>query len=155
MTKAGEVKFNDEKIDRYIKFKNRLKRLLVTGTDNEIEGLARREQSLLREWLFGDEPRSTCAICGEVFNVSALVTAHKKNRSICSDAERVDPHIVFPLCVFGCDYLYEVGAIEVSGGVVVLRMDNQTETADYSRAQRLSGGTIDEIWLKGDIDYFD
>lgn len=102
-----------EAASRYQEFKNRLKILLVSGTDAVGESFFRREQSILREWLLGNKSEAHCAICSERFSVSALVTAHKKRRSLCSESERVDPYLVFPLCVFGCDYLYESGALKV------------------------------------------
>lgn len=155
VSKAGAVTNTSEHSDRYHDLKNRLKSLLTTGTDNTVDGLSRREQSILREWVFRDAKEANCAICGEVFSVSALVTAHKKKRSICSDAERVDPYIVFPLCVFGCDYLYESGTIKVSDGKVVLCAGREASTQDFRRAQTLNGIALHEDWLQGDLSYFE
>ena len=156
ISKAGAVRAHVlEAPNRYQDFRNRLKLLHATGTDALGESLFRREQSILREWLFGNSVESYCAICGERFSVAALVTAHKKRRSLCSESERVDPYIVFPLCVFGCDYLYESGALKVVKGRVVSGKYRQSDAKDMARVKELCGRDLREEWLRGDLDYFE
>ena len=139
---------------RYQLFKNRLKEVLTAGTDSMSESIVRREQSILRGWLFSDLHESKCAICGEIFSITALVAAHKKKRTSCNDSERVDPNIVFPLCKFGCDYLYEVGMILIVGGVVQASEIPVSSTIDSKRARALAGTEIDKKWLCGNKSYF-
>lgn len=87
--------------------------------------------------------------------MSALVAAHKKKRSICTEAERSDPFIVFPLCLFGCDYMYESGVLVVEAGVVRASVIS-TDAFDVDTIARgLDGRLIDSRWLKGNDDYFD
>lgn len=156
ISKAGAVADHLPQVSsRYQDFRNRLKTLLATGTDVLGESFSRREQSILREWLFGNNSESYCALCGGRFSVSALVTAHKKRRSLCSESERVDPYIVFPLCVFGCDYLYESGTLKVLGGKVVAGKIRQSDAQDVLRVQELCGKELHEEWLRGDLTYFD
>ncbi len=156
ISKAGAVSDESPQIsDRYQDFKNKLKTLFSQGTDVLGESFSRREQYILRKWLFDDNTSSYCAICGENFSASALVTAHKKKRSLCNESERVDPYVVFPLCVFGCDYLYESGAIKIKAGKVVACTDRKSNTQDAIRAKELSRRQIDEEWLKGDLSYFE
>lgn len=155
ISKTGAINIDNETANRYSTFKNRLKSLLAIGTDRPVEGMARREQAILREWLFGDSTKAECAICQETFSTNALVAAHKKKRTLCSDAERVDPYIVFPLCVFGCDYLFETGALKIKEGKVVLGKYDQIGTTDYHRAQSLCGKALLPKWIRGDSSYFE
>lgn len=74
----------------------------------------RREQSTLRQLLFGSATVATCALCGDAYPVRFLVAAHIKMRSLCTDEERRDlVNIAMPACQFGCDALYEAGYISV------------------------------------------
>lgn len=140
---------------RYRSFSNRLKRLLTTGGTNvPREELKRREQSILREWIFGDNLTEKCAICGKEFSVNALITAHKKKRAICTDSEKTDPQVVFPLCVFGCDYLYESGMVRIENGKAVSTCKAPEQTADASAANAVDGNAIDDRWLEGKASYF-
>ena len=156
ISKAGAVSdYLPQALSAYQNCKNRLKTLLTAGTDVPGGALSRREQAILQKWLFGDNAESHCSICGGRFSVSALVTAHKKKRSICSESERVDPYIVFPLCVFGCDYLYESGALRILGGEVVAGKVRNSDTQDMVRVQELVGKELHEDWLRGDVAYFE
>lgn len=140
---------------RYRSFSNRLKILLTTGGTNEPrEVLKRREQSILREWIFGDNLTEKCAICGKEFSVNALRTAHKKKRAICTESEKTDPQVVFPLCVFGCDYLYESGMVRIKNGKAVSTCKAPEQTADASAAKAVDGNAIDDRWLEGKASYF-
>src|SRR5690606_36429304 len=94
--------------NNYETYKKRLKKL-QGRTDISVKEKQRREQSILRDWLFKNKESEDCAICGETYSIHSLAAAHKKKRSICSEEERTDPNIVMPVCVFGCDHLYEDG----------------------------------------------
>lgn len=158
-TLISEVQFSSNpSVDpnaRYRYFSNRLKRLLTTGgTDVLREELKRREQSILREWVFGDKLTEKCAICGKEFSVNALITAHKKKRAICTESEKTDPRVVFPLCVFGCDYLYESGMVRIANGKAVSTCKASEDTADASAAKAVDGNVIDEKWIEGRASYF-
>jgi hypothetical protein len=141
--------------NQYEIFKNKLKILLSTGTDKPSVIISRREQSILREWLFPQRDAVACAICGEYFSVSALIAAHKKKRALCTESERIDPYIVFPLCAFGCDYLYENDMIRIVDGVVQTGTLPKHECVDRTRALSLSGKKVEERWLKGSKYYFE
>ena len=91
-------------LDRYYEHLRALARL--EQTDAPVETKWRREQPILQRWLFEGKIKENCAICGDEHMVSALRVAHKKKRSQCTEAERRDPYIVMPVCVFGCDFLY-------------------------------------------------
>lgn len=138
--------------DRYGLF---LAKLAALGsTDREGKGLSRREQAILADWVFDGQANSNCAVCGRTFARRALVVAHKKKRSRCSDTERLDPHIVFPLCTFGCDYLYEHGYITVRNGCVASGRRPTGET-ECERAGQLVGLNLDPKWTQGPAGYFE
>lgn len=138
--------------DRYFAFKKRLQELETIDVPSSTK--ARREQGVLRNWLFADEDHSACAICGKVLAASSLVTAHKKKRSKCTANEKRDPYIVFPLCSFGCDYLYERGFITIVNGRVRSGIDAPGET-ELKVIEALSGKSIAARWARGPAAYFD
>jgi hypothetical protein len=91
------------------------------ASDRRTQMLARTEQSKLRRLLFGDAGSGTCAICGNAYPVSLLVAAHIKRRADCTEQERNDwKGNVAPMCVFGCDALFERGVITVKKGKVAI-----------------------------------
>ncbi len=92
-------------------------------------------------------------MCRRRFNTDALHTAHKRPRFRCSEDVRLDPYIVFPLCVFGCDHLYEKGFITVRNGHYIAgRPASATETEII---RGLIDKPVPDRWLKGPADYFD
>lgn len=126
----------------------------LAGTDRDIATTTRIEQSILRDWIFQDTDKSECAACGRTFAKGGIVAAHKKKRKDCSDSERLDPHIVFPLCVFGCDHLYEHGYITVREGYVCPGNDAPGPT-ERSCVENLLGRSVPARWLLGPQSYFD
>ena len=138
--------------NRYSKFRNRLDEL--RETDSTSEQSARREQHILSEWLFEGMDAEICALCGREFAVEALVTAHKKRRADCNEGERRDPYIVMPLCLFGCDYLYEKQHVYVAGGVVKRGIPLQTDGVEKDHVDELVDRPLEERWLEGLPDYF-
>lgn len=93
--------------------------------DTEYMARRRKEQSFLRNYLFGNDKYFECGICGEKFPIDMLITAHIKKRSYCSNDEKLDyKNIVMPMCKLGCDDLYEKGYIFVDGsGKISLNRD--------------------------------
>ncbi len=94
--------------------------------------LVRTEQGFLRNTLFGNSVAGECAICGRSLPVGLLVAAHIKKRAECSETEKADyQHNVVPMCVFGCDGLFERGYIVVVDGAVAV---GQARRADLTPA---------------------
>jgi hypothetical protein len=82
--------------------------------DRQYTALGRTEQSYLRHLLFGTGKQGKCSLCNRSLPVGLLVAAHVKRRSECTRRERLDAeNIVVPMCVLGCDALYERGLIAV------------------------------------------
>ena len=80
--------------------------------DQKRMAVLRRDQRFLRRYLFRDDTVGICAICGEKFPVTLLVAAHIKPRAKCSDSDRRDnANNVVPMCVLGCDALFERGFV--------------------------------------------
>lgn len=94
-----------------------LKSLLLLEENKELDMAAKRkarmEQGILRELLFHGKVTERCACCGNEFPVNYLITAHIKKRAFCTMDEKLDSKIVVPLCLFGCDAMFEKGLIVV------------------------------------------
>lgn len=142
-----------ENENSYEAYRNKL--IVLHGkTDVTREEKQRTEQFLLRNWLFKNKETEECAICGRTFSCRSLVTAHKKKRSSCTEEERTDPYIVMPVCVFGCDYLYENHYIEIhSGQISILNIEN-LQTAEKYYLKGLEHRVVDPRWLHGSENYF-
>jgi hypothetical protein len=136
----------------YEQIRQRLDNLSCTDRDANVS--VRREQPILAEWVFANDAYGECAICGRRFGVGALVVAHKKKRMHCTDFERLDPYIVFPLCIFGCDYLYENGFVTVRSGVVIAGHEVVGET-ERDVVSCLTGRVVPSRWTQGPTSYFD
>ena len=137
----------------YVRCKERLDRL--AQTDEDVEVKIRKEQKILRRWLFEANGEERCALCQRSYMVSALVAAHKKKRKLCNPAERRDPHIVMPLCVFGCDFVYENRYVLVRDGVAARGDLRDCSGAVRKYAKRLIGQRISDRWLAKKPWYFD
>jgi len=114
----------------------------------------RREQSFLRQYLFRENEVGTCAICGNELPVFLLVAAHIKPRAKCSDAERRDyANNVVPMCLLGCDALFERGLIVVEDGKVRVRLHNK-RSETLNRSLRQLEGRSTSAWKIGRVKYF-
>ena len=110
---------------------------------------------ILSLWLFEGKEKEQCAICKNDFSVKSLVTAHKKKRKDCAENERTDPNIVMPLCVFGCDYLYEKRLIYIDSGVVKPTCKiEEGYGCELGYIEMIKGNKLDPRWLEGDEMYF-
>lgn len=102
------------------------------GTDAFQPAKVRLEQRKLRKALFGKKLTSHCAICGRHLPVKDLRVAHIKQRSKCSDNERLDMANVMPACTLGCDHLFETGVVYVDSSGNVQVRNEKLGTADLS-----------------------
>lgn len=135
--------------DNYLKeIKNKLKLIGERGTDNSSVSSQRNEQSVLRDYLFPNDTFYDCGICDMAFPKSALVVAHKKKRSHCSEEERLDLDLIMPMCRMGCDFLYENGYITINNGYVEIHTREASgKINEYLK--KLEGKVISEQWKKG------
>lgn len=90
----------------------------------------RPEQQQLRKILFGNLDQLTCALCGKKYPSSFLVAGHIKKRAVANSRERADRAIVMPVCLFGCDQLFEQGLVSVAddGSFSVQVIPEMTDT---------------------------
>jgi len=139
--------------DSYMRFRERLKRVGRDGTDRAIASTQRKEQTILQEWIFEERNANACAICQREFQRSALRAAHKKPRFACTPVERLDPNIVMPLCLLGCDFLYEEGYILVHKGKVT-QSPMAITPAIGVYLKRVVGRQLPAEWLRGPDSYF-
>ena len=137
---------------RYAQFAKRL--LDLSATDASVASKRRLEQDILRDWLFQGKEIERCAMCGKRYRVEALVAAHKKKRAECNAVERRDPRIVMPLCVFGCDFVYENRCVRIEDGVVSRGVGPRWDDASDQYVSTLLGTPVVPGWLQGPRYYF-
>jgi hypothetical protein len=121
--------------------------------DEQRSTLVRREQGILRQILFGSSDIGYCGICGCEYPVSLLVAAHIKPRAECSNSERRDIDNLMPLCLLGCDSLFERGFIRVDNGHVV-DGPNRAVTKDLEEAIKSVVGSRCSYWSAESKKYF-
>jgi hypothetical protein len=151
----GRNVLNTTNISTYENFRQKLIKASSDGTDGSSTVVTRKEHYILSEWLFEGKETELCAICEKPFSVKSLVTAHKKKRKDCAENERTDPYVVMPLCVFGCDYLYEKRLIYIESGVVKAIKDlEKNYKSELSFINDIIGNNLGSRWLKGSESYF-
>lgn len=84
-----------------------------------------------------------------------MVVSWAKLKSLKKDLKAAHraPHIVFPLCVFGCDFLYEHGFLRIQSGQVV-RGNTTLSKTEKSVAAALVGTKLKSRWSEGPPEYF-
>lgn len=118
-------------LEPQISHKGELRTLTFKGpTDTTVVTKGRREQSPLRKYLLDTGDLEACSICGSSLPSEFLVVAHIKKRSKSCEEERKDVNIVLPMCVFGCDALFEMGWIGVENGNIVSIRKDKTSRLD-------------------------
>lgn len=140
-------------VDRYELFRQRLIQVARDGTDKDQETTARLEQHVLREWLFKDKKFEECAICQKNYAVGSLRAAHKKMRAGCAENERTDPNIVMPLCVFGCDYIFEERFVYIEHGKIMVATKGELYS-ENEFIKNVEGKILNSRWVKGGEEYF-
>lgn len=145
----------EDELSAYERCRRRLEALEGEATDGDTESTHRREQHILQDYLFEGRDHQHCALCGHQYGVHALIAAHKKRREHCAPAERLDPDIVMPLCLFGCDYLYEHSHVAVIDGHVRSHSADAHGAGEREAMARLDGRPVEERWLAGKAGYFE
>ena len=94
---------------------------IVGELDDRRHVVTRKEQAFLRKYLFRGRDYGTCFLCRKELPVELLVTAHIKRRADCSEEERRDLRNIVPMCLLGCDALFERGYLAVVDGKIDVR----------------------------------
>jgi hypothetical protein len=122
--------------------------------DREHTVLGRTEQSYLRHLLFGKAKQGRCSLCNRSLPVGLLVAAHLKERSECTRRERLDAvNIVAPMCVLGCDALYERGLVAVDQDGFI-RSSNAKSCPTLNAVLRRLKNRKCSSWDKARSEYF-
>jgi hypothetical protein len=122
--------------------------------DREYTARGRVEQAYLRSKLFNRAVKAKCALCGDVFPTDLLIAAHIKPRSECALSERRDAsHVVFPLCLLGCDSLYERGFVSVGPEGRAVTSSRDLPSSVRNHLKRISGRKC-LSWKKNSSAYF-
>lgn len=127
----------------------------VESLDVSRVGRTRREQAYLRSALLGRNNTARCCLCGEVYPVDMIVIAHIKKRALCTKDEQLDfDHIAAPMCLHGCDALFELGyvAVDETGTIRKGISDIAATGLDLALA-RVLGRTCGH-WSAGSSKYF-
>jgi len=123
------------------------------GREHTAKG--RVEQSFLRGRLLKGKATGECALCHRTFPASLLIAAHIKPRAECSRKERLDAdHIVFLVCLLGCDALYEKGlvAVQEHGKLLVATAHGNAHLGSILRVLQKKTCTA---WRKENAAYFE
>ncbi|WP_067587307.1 hypothetical protein [Endozoicomonas ascidiicola] len=147
---------NLELIDDFAEDTNELlQKISKNGTDKDTTTLRRLEHPALEKYLtklYKNGLFSCCAICKKEFaTTKEWIVAHKFKRKDCSDDIRTDVNIVMPLCIYGCDPLYEKGFIVINGNTGIVTTGERSNLSDYGNEyiDRIIGKKIDPIWMRG------
>lgn len=81
---------------------------------------SRKEQAFLREFVLAGRDHGQCYLCGGHFPVELLAAAHIKPRARCSHREKADLANVVPMCLLGCDAVFERRYVAVVGDRIQL-----------------------------------
>lgn len=73
----------------------------------------RKEQDLLRTIVLGGKSEESCSVCNRSLPVDLLVIGHIRKRHSCTPAIKKDLANVMPVCLLGCDRLFENGYIYI------------------------------------------
>jgi hypothetical protein len=125
-------------------------------TDQKGIAAIRREQTYLRQHLFRGKVKERCSVCGEELPVDLLVASHIKKRSECSLKERLDfRHIVTPMCLLGCDALYERGYVVVNEKGIIAKGRVEVLSSDLKRHLEAIEGRKCDHWTNSSTPYFE
>ena len=59
-----------------------------------------------------------------------------------------------PVCVFGCDYLYENGYIHIHSGQIHIQNTDSLQDTEKEYLKPLENRMVDQRWLQGSETYF-
>jgi hypothetical protein len=150
---ARKLRLKDADIDAAQTSPASQKELTILGRLEDTRRVfARKEQQRLRKYLLDGKDYGWCYLCGEKLPAPLLVAAHIKKRAKCSDKEKRDHRNVVPVCLLGCDALFERGYVTV----VKNKIDVHHKSGRNSRLQAvLAALQARRVASEGRQKYFD
>lgn len=119
---ARKLRLKDASVEGTQKSPASQKELTILGRlEEERRVSTRKEQQRLRRCLLDGKDYGWCFLCGEKLPAALLVAAHIKKRAKCSDKEKRDHANVVPMCLLGCDALFERGDVALVKNKIDIR----------------------------------
>ncbi|HDS1826686.1 hypothetical protein K1516_19285 [Stenotrophomonas maltophilia] len=140
--------------ERLNEAQDKLKALAGRELDSMSKGARRVEQQLLRSIHLGGMATAPCTICGRMLPVDLLVIGHIQKRSKCSAEQKLDQSNVMPVCLAGCDRLFENGYIYVDGSGTIRSAERKTATPDVNELLSSIIGKICSNWNEKSAPYY-
>jgi hypothetical protein len=114
----------------------------------------RREQVHLRTVLLGKKQAEFCSICGRKLPVDLLVIGHIRKRHSCPPDVRKDLANVMPVCLLGCDVLFENGYIYVDAQGTIQASEHIGSVPHLATVIKSLAGLPCKAWGSASEPYF-
>lgn len=132
------------------------RRLLQLGQELDLPVASRRraEQSLLREIMLGSKREAPCALCSRILPIDLLVVGHIRKRHSCDASQKLDEANTMPICLLGCDKLFENGYVNVDDRGTVCAANGRKWNPALSEALNAIVGRQCAAWSPASEIYF-
>ncbi|WP_457265798.1 hypothetical protein [Pseudomonas sp. P5_C3] len=129
---------------------------LHLGDDLDIPSSTRRrkEQDLLRTILLGKKKVEACAVCNRLLPVDILVIGHIRKRHSCTPEIKKDLANVMPICLLGCDRLFENGYIYIDDKGIIQAAKHAKPMAELKAVIDSLVGNLCTAWGVASEPYF-
>ena len=122
--------------------------------DGRSSGKSRKEQPYLRKLVLGKRPTEHCSLCGRELPVDLIWIGHIRKRNSCDTEMRKDLANVMPVCLLGCDVLFEKGYVFVDGKGTIRQATQRSVPSDLiPTISRIVGQTC-RAWNLNSSRYF-
>jgi len=123
------------------------------GLDRPVKASRRVEQAQLRKIHFRGKDTAICSICAKPLPVDLLVVGHIRKRHSCDDRQRLDLANTMPICLLGCDSLFEKGYLYVDATGTIRASGENPAASPLDAAVRAVAGRSCPAWT-ADADRF-
>jgi hypothetical protein len=122
--------------------------------DADTSARRRKEQTHLRTILLGKKQTECCSICGRTLPVDLLVIGHIRKRHSCPQDIKKDLANVMPVCLLGCDVLFENGYIYVDTDGNIQAAAHVSKVPELQLAAKMVVGLKCRAWRTDSEPYF-